>query len=340
MIKIFFLLAFVLVLFQHVSAQDFVITITNKVAANSTFTFDVMLNTKMDSIAINDADFYFSYNNNYLSNPTIVAAGLGGKVSNFQVTKMAINIQGLGNHTNPQRIVTTTPRLVCSVQFKVSPSQTNGALDNFACAGDGGVFKLNNSDSSITATYVCNITPNVVLPLTLLDFKVMPLKTGINILWQTANEINFSRFGLQRSTNAQNFKTITEIKGKGSGDYNYFDTDIQPVIIYYYRLKLLDLDGSYSYSNIKSASIFGKNSAYIYPNPTSGFLNLNINSNTADNMSFDVINISGKVILNKNLRLVEGENSIEINISDFPVGVYSILFNSGIDLPTMRFVKN
>ena len=112
-----------------------------------------------------------------------------------------------------------------------------GALDNLACDGNGGISYLDNTDASINvaATSSCNVTANVVLPLTLLDFIAKPQKDNIALNWQTANEINFSGFELQRGTDAQNFSTITEVKGKGAGDYVYNDFQVQAGQLYYYR---------------------------------------------------------------------------------------------------------
>ena len=227
----------------------------------------------------------------------------------------------------------TMPALLGTIDVHLATTTTNSTKMSFTLGIAQAI-----ANAAIIPVTLCN--NNIVLPLTLLDFNAKPQEGSINVLWQTANEINFSRFELQRSSDAQNFKTITEIKGKGKGDYVFRDVNIEPVTLYYYRLKLLDLDESFTYSNIKSASVAGKNGAQIYPNPTSGILNLSIKSNSAANINFDVINISGQIILNKSVGLIQGQNSIEINTSDFTVGVYTVRFNSGLDLPALRFVKN
>ncbi len=225
------------------------------------------------------------------------------------------------------------PALLGTIDVHLATTTTNSTKISFILGIAQAI-----ANAAIIPVTLCN--NDIVLPLTLLDFNVKPQEGNINVLWQTANEINFSRFELQRSADAQNFKTIAEIKGKGSGDYVFTDTEVEPFKVYYYRLKLLDKNGNFTYSNIKSASIVGKNEAQIYPNPTSGILNLSIKSNSVANINFDVINISGQIILNKSAGLNEGQNTIEISTSDFPVGSYSVRFNSGLDLPALRFVKN
>ncbi len=313
---------------KPIAAQDFIVTITNKVATNSKLTFDVNIQTSpgSGSIAIDNADFYFSYNTTYLHNQVRIASGMGGTVGTFG-TNLAINIQGFGDHTLPSRIVTETPRLVCSVQFDVSPSQTGGALDNLACNGNGGVFKLDNADNSIPATYSCSVSSNIVLPLTLLDFSAKPQKDNIVLNWQTANEINFSGFELQRGTDAQNFSAAAEVKGKGAGDYVYNDFQVQAGQLYYYRLKMLDRDGSFSFSSIKSATIVGQTIAKLFPNPTKNNTRLNIYAPSASEAEIKIFNTQGQVLQTIKTSVAAGQNDVPIDLSNLVSGMYYVVMN-------------
>ena len=169
---------------------------------------------------------------------------------------------------------------------------------------------------------------NVVVPITLLDFTAKPQKESISLLWQTANEINFKGFELQHSINdVKNFTSIAEIKGKGAGDYAYTDFNVAPGDIYYYRLKLLDNDGTYTYSNIKSGSIEGKAKAKIYPNPTNGTAHLLINTVSESDATVKVFNVQGQLMRNFSSKLITGQNDLLIDLSSFPTGMYYVLTN-------------
>ena len=169
---------------------------------------------------------------------------------------------------------------------------------------------------------------NVVVPLTLLDFTAKSQKDNINLLWQTASEINFTGFELQRSTNdAKNFVTLAEIKGKGAGDYDYMDVNVAAGDIYYYRLKMLDKDGTFTYSNIKSGSIEGKTTAKIYPNPTNNNAHLLINTVSESDAVIQVFNVEGQLMRNISSKLIFGSNDLLIDLSNLSTGIYSVLVN-------------
>ena len=99
-----------------VSAQGFIVSIANKVTANSKLTFDVNVKSTPGSgtICIDNCDFYFKYNNTYLKNPIKIVSGMGF-VGTFG-TDLSISIQGTGDHTDPSRLVSESGRLICTVQ--------------------------------------------------------------------------------------------------------------------------------------------------------------------------------------------------------------------------------
>lgn len=99
------------------------------------------------------------------------------------------------------------------------------------------------------------------LPVELLFFEVSPVNNSyLELKWQTAGEINNDRFEIERSTDGINFSFLKTISGAGTVtqpiDYFYDDHDIEFNRTYYYRLKQVDFDGSFTYSLIRSGAIF------------------------------------------------------------------------------------
>lgn len=193
----------------------------------------------------------------------------------------------------------------------------------------GGTASVNNAlFNEQFVGFSPSVATNVPLPLTLIDFTAKPQKESISLLWQTANEINFTGFELQRSVNdAKNFASIAEIKGKGAGDYTYTDFNVAPADIYYYRLKMLDNDGTFTYSNIKSGNIEGKTSVKIYPNPTNNSAHLLINTVSESDVIVKVYNMAGQLMRNFSSKLITGQNDLLIDLSTFPTGMYFVLTN-------------
>lgn len=120
-----------------------------------------------------------------------------------------------------------------------------------------------------------------ILPVEILKFEAEAEGSTTLLNWATASETNNDYFLVERSNDGIYFEGIGQVKGAGTyeGRSDYQFTDKTPNNgINYYRLKMLDFDGSFSYSEIAAVS-FDKNYALtIFPNPLSGNRILNINS--------------------------------------------------------------
>jgi hypothetical protein len=103
-----------------------------------------------------------------------------------------------------------------------------------------------------------SVAISVVLPICLQYFtaKWRNPKTT-DLVWQTASETNAAKFAIEQGTNGTNFQTIGEVKAKGSSttpEYYSFTHENTASPINYYRLKMVDIDGYFEYSNIVSIS--------------------------------------------------------------------------------------
>ena len=109
------------------------------------------------------------------------------------------------------------------------------------------------------------------LPVILNYFNVRNSGNVVELEWSTEIEIATDKFIIERSPNGRNFLPIAEVKSEGSSSlgqsYNIIDSD--PLIgDNFYRLKILDLDNSYNYSNIKRVKVKnGETIISVYPNP-------------------------------------------------------------------------
>ena len=126
---------------------------------------------------------------------------------------------------------------------------------------------------------------NNVLLVELISFSGEANDEGVSLFWNTATEENLEKFEILRSVDLINFQTIGEVKafGNSSDIQNYFHFDAEPTTgINYYRLKMLDEDGLFEYSEIIAIDIQRnvKNTnveLVIYPNPvTENVINFNI----------------------------------------------------------------
>jgi hypothetical protein len=123
---------------------------------------------------------------------------------------------------------------------------------------------------------------NDSLAVKLISFTGVPASDGSHMQWVTANEENYTHFTLERSNdNGVTYSVIDGITSSSQGTYNFLDRS-HPDGTNLYRLKIEDLNGNISYSNIVVITYAYANSQYskisLYPNPTKGPINLTINT--------------------------------------------------------------
>ena len=137
------------------------------------------------------------------------------------------------------------------------------------------------------------------LPLALLDFTGEALSGSVKLRWKTAWEQHTSHFEVERSIDGAKFTRIGTVKAAGNSDklrsYEYMD-EAAPQGIVYYRLRLVDMDGKYSYTNIVRVKIDGRSSVTIRPNPTAGQATMVLPSGWTGSYECRIISASGAVV--------------------------------------------
>jgi hypothetical protein len=139
---------------------------------------------------------------------------------------------------------------------------------------DGTVKYISLKNSVSTPAEVLTVFNNictVVLPLTLKEFTATQSagQNDVQLKWSTENEINSSHFEVEQSTDGLRFEKIAEVAAQGGNVNNYSiaaeNSSVTSTL--YYRLKIVDRDGKFTYSNIARVSNTSKDKLYVYPNP-------------------------------------------------------------------------
>ncbi len=164
-------------------------------------------------------------------------------------------------------------------------------------------------------------------PLHLLSFSAK--KDGkTNLLqWTTAQELNVHHFEIERSKSNREFSKIGVVKA-GLTNYQYTDNSPLPTINYY-RLKMVDKDGRFTYSPIRMINNNGIFSVNIYPNPAKDKLQLQIDSDKPITLKMDIITQDGKIVLSNNISATEGSILRSVNISSLQNGTYFLRITFG-----------
>lgn len=155
------------------------------------------------------------------------------------------------------------------------------------------------------------------LPVTLASFLVKKEEKNALLEWTTTEETNSDRFEIEQSSTTKSWLKIGSVISGGESKvlkyYNYTHTDPFPGENFY-RLKMIDADGSFTYSRIKSVDFANDVSAFIYPNPVSDRLFL---GNTKGIRSVKILDIAGKEVL-KTTEI----NALGIQLKHLAAGAY------------------
>ncbi len=225
---------------------------------------------------------------------------------------------------------------ISALATEVFNEQTGVAADgagrstdgNNASAGNGRnfiEFRGLTSFSGGTAMIRIDHSP---LPVELKDFYAQAAGCEVMLVWSSASESDFDYYLLERSIDGRNFQPLSQIEAAGGSflkTYQYQDRTAAEVN--YYRLKMVDFDGSFEYSDIVSVATHCDLSAghlQLYPNPISFRQhNLNLRLHTRKTLARLVLtNVAGQQMKAATLVVQPGWNILSLDISDLPAGIY------------------
>lgn len=192
-----------------------------------------------------------------------------------------------------------------------------------------------------------NFPQRTTLPVRLLSFTGTYKNNTALLNWSAENEINFDSYAIERSVDGIDFGIIGSKTAHGAASskqqYNYSD-DLAPVngTVFYYRLKMIDIDGQIKYSNVLLLRKDQKQlpGMTISPNPIVSGNSATVRFETTKTgiVSFNVIDMSGKIVSKQQNNVAEGTNSIAItNLDRLQPGIYVLQMNDGNSTTVTRF---
>ncbi len=165
----------------------------------------------------------------------------------------------------------------------------------------------------------------IILPIELLYLTATLTEAGeALLLWETASEQNTDYFEVQRSQDGQAFESIGIVDAKGPY-YKYSFKDFFPYKgINYYRLKVYDFDGNYSYTYMVNVNTTesGFKLLSVKPIPTIDKVNVVFNSNYDDFLRIEIFNLLGEVVIRKEIQARKGTMELDLDMEQLESGVY------------------
>lgn len=192
------------------------------------------------------------------------------------------------------------------------------------------------SDTHVLTTSYINGTLTIdalVLPVELISFEGKAIDQSVALTWLTATEVNNEKFIIERSGDGKTYKSIGEVQGKGTTleqqEYSFLDKSPYPGINYY-RLKQIDYDGMFEYTNVISVLIKrGNGSISLFPNPATETATLSLASDYIGEAKLTVYDRVGRQIIVQSIRLEGGTFQTNIDLSQLSAGLYIIQINAG-----------
>ncbi|MFN0199941.1 MAG: T9SS type A sorting domain-containing protein [Bacteroidia bacterium] len=234
--------------------------------------------------------------------------------------------------------------LVLAYQLKMptSVSEQNATISNLT--------KVTSGAYTQSASLLAGIGCEGFFPVILTSFTGKWQEAGMMLQWLTESEINSHHFEIERSVDyTSSFETMGEVNASGNSDkvlrYSFIDENAPLLNVgkIYYRLKMVDIDGTSEYSEI--LEVLGNRNlqklyAKIYPNPASHYFNLEYQIFEATKGNLRVVNQAGQEVYVQELTQAPDVNSLYIDISHWADGIYLVNVSSAFDNQTLKLIKS
>ncbi|MDW8419986.1 MAG: T9SS type A sorting domain-containing protein [Chitinophagales bacterium] len=184
------------------------------------------------------------------------------------------------------------------------------------------------------------------LPVELLYLTAEPVNNQyIQVKWATSLEIDNKGFEVWRSTDAQNFTQIGWVDGHGNSTvmhtYTHDDMNVQPNVVYYYKLRQIDFDGTATETYIVSAMITSDGSLVIgdfVPNPSGNQTHIAVYAPQSGSVEYKLYDAIGRIVMEEKVNIQPGHNLLNFEVSNLAEGTYNAAILYGNQYHTRRLV--
>lgn len=160
------------------------------------------------------------------------------------------------------------------------------------------------------------------LPVTITSFTGEAAINSNKLTWNVAQELNVSHYEVERSSNGISFQKIATVKATNRSTYKYEDV-LSANGSYYYRLKIVDNDASYEYSEVVYLKRISKTVVQVLSNPFADGIKIQLSIAQNSKGQINLYDAEGKLLRSERLTLVAGQSVYTLdNLSTLPSGTY------------------
>lgn len=215
-----------------------------------------------------------------------------------------------------------------SYEFRWFNPRTGGFSGITSSLNGGTGIALGSPPNSVNADWVALITAATTFPVELMAFTAEAAPQGVDLTWQTATEQNSDHFEIQRSIDGVIYQPLGAVASAGQSQtiqrYTFLDTS-PPTGRLYYRLKMIDQDGSFVLSDVREVSL-GTFFASADPNPVTDILTVRMFEPASSSMpvSIQLIGMDGRMLQQHILSGSGGASATILDMNSYPPGLYMI----------------
>lgn len=198
------------------------------------------------------------------------------------------------------------------------------ARNNAAYTFQGNRNPFVDSAKYVAAVWNASCPGLSALPVSLLFFEGRLTGNFISLNWEVGVENNVKEYIVERSVNGQDFKAIATVSALGKSSYTFKD-EVENLSgrRLYYRIKKVDTDGSFKYSEVFTIHVPLNVSFTIFPNPVKGNLVVNFAKDLDKGFAFVITDIAGKSVLQNAKQMAAGKQAI-LDVSNLRPGIYML----------------
>jgi hypothetical protein len=188
-----------------------------------------------------------------------------------------------------------------------------------------------------------------VLPVKFSSFDVAKKEDNANLTWTVESEnAQNAIYEVERSLDGFNFDKIQSIAANNNGNYNYITVDANlskipnalAVGIVYYRIKQIDVNGKFVYTDVKTVRLIDKGTLItVFPNPVNDYTTVRVDATKAENATLTLLNVDGKQLQTISTKLNKGINDTKVSMNNLPAGNYMIKVTTSTEVKTIKLVK-
>ncbi len=231
------------------------------------------------------------------------------------------------NNISVLRNSSTTGSISYASKVDIGLGNFNRADSKSICDIDGdgnNDIVLGFTDASSNYISILRQT-GTTLPISLNAFFVKYQNNSVLLSWQSKSEIKAKHFEIERSINGSSFDKIANIEAKGlAADYSYTDIHLPKVNTIYYRLRMVDKDDKFSFSEIRNIHLKQQTAnVQLYPNPVSnGNLNIDLMEDVGSKINYTITTVDGKLVQQGFIT----NQQATISVQNLAKGIYIIKF--------------